>query len=63
MNKKLEKLYALFTKHITVITLVISAAFTLYQYNEIKEREYKKPFYEKQIEVVEEVFNVLSEID
>lgn len=63
MNKNLQKLYALFTKHITVIAVVISAAFTLYQYNEIKEREYKKPFYEKQVEVVDEVFNVLSDID
>lgn len=63
MNKKLQNIYALLNKHITVITVIISAAFALYQYNDIKEREYKKPFYEKQIEVVGEVFNVLSSID
>ena len=63
MNKKLQKLYALFTEHFTVIALIISAAFTLYQYKDIQEREFKKPFYEEQINTVSEVFDTLSEVD
>lgn len=63
MNQNLHKIYAFITKHMSVLVLITSAVFALYQYKDIQEREYKKPFYEKQIEVVEEVFNVLSEID
>lgn len=47
----------------SLFALLASGIFAIVQYKDIKEREYKKPFYEKQIEVVEEVFNVLSEID
>lgn len=63
MNNNIKKLGEMIIGKITVITLVISAAFALYQYNDIKEREYKKPFYEKQIELVDKIFDVLSEID
>jgi len=46
-----------------VLVLVISGVFAFVQYKDIQEREFKRPFYERQIQVVNEVFEVLSEVD
>ena len=50
-------------KGIGLVFIVVSAPFALWQYHYAQEREFKKAFYEKQIEVVTEVFDVLAEID
>lgn len=50
-------------KVVSLFAFLASGLFTLIQYKDIQEREYKKPFYEKQVEVVDEVFDVLSSID
>ncbi|MGV8894328.1 MAG: hypothetical protein ACOH2K_15585 [Burkholderiaceae bacterium] len=50
-------------KVISVIALFVSGLFAMSQYKEGQEREYKKVFYEKQIAVIANVFDVLTEID
>lgn len=59
------KIYPIDTviKIVSLFSLLASGLFAIVQYNDIQEREYKKPFYEKQVEVVDEVFDALGSID
>jgi hypothetical protein len=50
-------------KIIGLAFVVISGSFALWQYHYAQEREFKKVFFEKQLEVVTEVFDVLAEMD
>lgn len=50
-------------KLIGIIALIISGIFALNQFNESIEREYKKSFYEKQLNVINSVFDVMYELD
>lgn len=52
-----------FTKIAGVLVLVISGAYALWQYTYAQEREFQKAFYDKQLDVVMEVFDTLTELD
>lgn len=52
-----------FTKVVGVLFLVISGGYALWQYTYAQEREFQKAFYDKQLEVVIEVFDTLTELD
>lgn len=52
-----------FTKIAGVLVLVISGAYALWQYTYAQEREFQKAFYDKQLDVVIEVFDTLTELD
>ncbi|HRE12911.1 MAG TPA: hypothetical protein PLD37_01815 [Usitatibacteraceae bacterium] len=51
------------TKIAGAIFIVISGVYALCQYRYAQEREFQKAFYDKQLDVVMEVFDTLTEID
>ncbi|TFW72338.1 hypothetical protein C3Y98_04330 [Methylotenera oryzisoli] len=63
MNQEKYNYIDTLIKILGAVALIISGVFGFIQYKDIQEREYKKPFYEKQIEVVDELFEVLGDID
>lgn len=63
MNQEKYNYIDTLIKILGVVALLISGVFGFIQYKDIQEREYKKPFYEKQIEVVDELFEVMNDID
>lgn len=46
-------------KSVALIISILLAFFGFSQYKELKEREFKKEFYKKQIETIDEVVNIL----
>ncbi len=50
-------------KVIGLAFVIVSGSFALWQYHYAQEREFKKVFFEKQFEVITEVFDVLAEMD
>lgn len=46
-----------------LVFVIISGTLALWQYHYAQEREFKKVFFEKQLEVITEVFDVLAEMD
>lgn len=63
MTSKLATWIDTTVKIIGLFFIVIAGGFALWQYSYAQEREFKKVFFEKQLEVITEVFDVLAEID
>jgi len=63
MNPNIATRVDIVVKTVGVIFVVISGTFALWQYSYAQEREFKKSFFEKQLTVITEVFDVLSEMD
>lgn len=63
MNQNTYNRWDTILKVIGLVIIGVSVPSSLWQYHYAQEREFKKAFYEKQIEVVTEVFDVLAEVD
>lgn len=58
--------YNLLDTRIKITTIIITIFFTFVgfrQYKEIKEREFKKEFYQKQIETIDETISILTSFE
>ncbi|WP_168012337.1 hypothetical protein [Halomonas salinarum] len=63
MDEEKYRRFGVRFKVFSLAAILISACFAWYQYHGIQERDSKRAFYDKQIETVVEVFDVLQEID
>ncbi|KOC22252.1 hypothetical protein GL58_07225 [Comamonas testosteroni] len=64
-NMSQEKFNACDTaiKIISIAGLILSGIFALNQYQDSKEKDYKKSFYDKQLNVIESLYQVMYEMD
>jgi hypothetical protein len=62
MNQEAYQWWDTVIKGIGFFVLCLTAGMGVWQYHYAQEREFKKAFYDKEIDVVNEVFNVLSEV-
>lgn len=63
MSETLHKNVDTWTKILGLTFILVSGVYALYQYKYAQEREFQKSFYNKQVDVVMEVFDTLSELD
>ena len=62
MNDSAHKYIDSLTKVLGTIFLVVSGVYALLQYTYAQERDFQKAFYDKQIQVVMEVFDTLNDL-